>query len=235
MRFLIVTLWIRNNSVFRHFSRSRYILNFAFSVVIHVFRFTAEPWTHSTVWPTNKTSTGILLNDVFNIWRSDWLLLNEKKTTFASQRCLFRQLKDVFIMQHIHVYIVLIIGERASYVTSLLLAMALFLTSAFNILPDSSKEIPFFPYIFEILLLIMVLLTICLLHVQCISRHFKFNKVTFIDESLHLRKISTIFGDINKTSKSKMARITWWDGTINWAPDELQSTQHSWKWTSVGR
>ena len=131
-----------------------------------------------------------------------------KKTHFRKPKVSFRQLKDVFIMRHIHVYIVSIIGERASFVTSLLLAMALFLTSAFNILPDSSKEIPFFPYIFGILLLIMVLLTICLLHVQCISRHFKFNKVTFIDESLHLRKISTIFGDINKISKSKMARIT---------------------------
>ena len=58
--------------------------------------------------------------------------------------------------------IVLLIGERASFVTSLLLAMALFLTSAFNILPDSSEAIPFFSYIFGLSLLIMVLLTICL-------------------------------------------------------------------------
>ena len=50
--------------------------------------------------------------------------------------------------------------ERSSFVVSLVLAMALFLTSSIDLMPDSSEVIPLFSYFLGLVLLAMFLLTI---------------------------------------------------------------------------
>eukprot|EP00795_Rhopilema_esculentum_P010806 gene10806-19611_t len=51
-------------------------------------------------------------------------------------------------------------SERSSFVVSLVLAMALFLTSSIDLMPDSSEVIPLFSYFLGLVLLAMFLLTI---------------------------------------------------------------------------
>jgi len=51
-------------------------------------------------------------------------------------------------------------NERSSFVVSLVLAMALFLTSSIDLMPDSSEVIPLFSYFLGLVLLAMFLLTI---------------------------------------------------------------------------
>ena len=51
-------------------------------------------------------------------------------------------------------------GERSSFVVNLVLAMALFLTSSMDLMPDSSEVIPLFSYFLGLVLLAMFLLTI---------------------------------------------------------------------------
>ncbi len=50
-----------------------------------------------------------------------------------------------------------LLGERSSFVVSLVLAMALFLTSSIDLMPDSSEVIPLFSYFLGLVLLAMFL------------------------------------------------------------------------------
>ena len=65
-------------------------------------------------------------------------------------------------MFRIHISMFILLGERVFFVVSLLLAMALFLTSAFNLMPDNSNAIPFSSYFLGVTLIAMFLLTISL-------------------------------------------------------------------------
>eukprot|EP00794_Sanderia_malayensis_P015726 gene15726-17311_t len=67
----------------------------------------------------------------------------------------------IFSFMTIMVYIIPVgTGERSSFVVSLVLAMALFLTSSIDLMPDSSEVIPLFSYFLGLVLLAMFLLTI---------------------------------------------------------------------------
>lgn len=67
----------------------------------------------------------------------------------------------IFSFLTIMVYIIPVgTGERSSFVVSLVLAMALFLTSSIDLMPDSSEVIPLFSYFLGLVLLAMFLLTI---------------------------------------------------------------------------
>ena len=90
-----------------------------------------------------------------------YFLVIKRKPLFLLMNLIFPNILLSFLT--VVVYLVPVTaGERSSFVVSLLLAMALFLTSAFSLMPDSSEVIPFFSYFLGMTLLTMFLLTICL-------------------------------------------------------------------------
>ena len=67
-------------------------------------------------------------------------------------------------------------GEKCGYVVNLFLAMALFLTSSINLIPDSSEAIPLYGYFLGLILIAMLLLTITMCY--SLTIHFACDKVS---------------------------------------------------------
>ena len=76
---------------------------------------------------------------------------------------------NLWILNLLHIHICSL-GERASFVFSLLLAMAFLMAQSFDLMPDSSEAIPLYSYFLASSILIMCLLTISLCYT--ISIHY---------------------------------------------------------------
>ena len=95
--------------------------------------------------------------------RSDvtYELVIKRKPLFLLMNLIFPNI--IFSSLTVVVYLVPVTaGERSTFVINLLLAMALFLTSALSLMPTSSEAISFSSYFLGMTLITMFLLTICL-------------------------------------------------------------------------
>jgi len=96
---------------------------------------------------TMKSDQEVMLDEHVSISYTNvvYQLIVKRKPLFLLVNLMFPNVLLSFITVAVY-FVPTTAGERASYVVSLLLAMALFLTSAFGLLPDSSEAIPFFSY-----------------------------------------------------------------------------------------
>ena len=94
--------------------------------------------------------------------------------------------------------------ERSSFVVSLVLAMALFLTSSIDLMPDSSEVIPLFSYFLGLVLFAMFLLTITVCYnLSIYYANANVSVMPYWMRKYILNRLAPFFGIVVRRSKLK--------------------------------